>query len=158
MAGAGVLRGACGARRGAADSWNGHPYRGDVVLVARGENVLVIDRLDFEQYLYGAVARELNVPEPEAEKAQAIVSRTYVLAHLHADQLWDFAGDVRAQAYACVAAETVRTTAAVNDTVGEVLEYNGRLACHVCFHSCAGARPPPTTTSLARPPSPIFAV
>ncbi|MHB2019000.1 MAG: SpoIID/LytB domain-containing protein [Candidatus Xenobia bacterium] len=120
--------------------WNGHPYRGEVVLAHRGEQLLVIDRLDLEQYLDGAVARELNVKEPEAEKAQAIVSRTYALAHLHPTHLWDFAGDVRAQAYAGVVAETVRTTTAVDETAGEVVSYNGRLARYVCFHSACGGQ------------------
>ncbi len=78
--------------------------------------------------------------EEEALKAQAVVSRTYVLRNQgrHADQGFDLLADVSDQAYAGIASENPMATAAVLATRGEILTYDGAPIDAFYFSTCAG--------------------
>ena len=110
---------------------NGHHFRG--ILTFRRWSVL--NRLDLEDYLRGVVGQEIGPSaEMEALKAQAVVARTYVLAHLGSE----VPDNTTFQVYRGVDAETPAVNAAVEATAGQVLTWHGRLARYVCYHSTCG--------------------
>lgn len=110
---------------------NGHRYRG--ALVFRRWSVL--DRLPLDSYLKGVVGCEIGTnAEPEAMKAQAVVARTYTLGHLTAE----IADDTSFQVYRGLDAENDAVSRAVDETSGQVVTFEGRLAREVCYHSTCG--------------------
>lgn len=114
--------------------FNGRPYRG--ALLFRPD--AVVNVLPLEQYLYGVVAREIGGrTEIEALKAQAVVARTYALAHLRNGEFGD---GTDFQVYAGARGETAEVRRAVDETSGQVLQWQGRLARYVCYHSTCGGR------------------
>jgi stage II sporulation protein D len=108
-----------------------------VYLKLEGKNVLAINKVPLEEYLQGVVPAEMDPTWPEeALKAQAVVSRTFVLFHMprYEERGFNLADDDRSQEYGGYAVETEATTNAVIDTTGEVLTFNGKLAA-VVFHA-----------------------
>jgi stage II sporulation protein D len=98
--------------------------------------------LSLEDYVLGVLSLEAAVEdEPEALKAQAIVSRTYALKNLgrHASEGFDLCSNTHCQQYMSAegrASENLRR--AVSDTRGEVLlESSGKLA-ETYFHAACG--------------------
>jgi len=113
---------------------NGRHYRG--TLLFRGDTVSNVVHL--QHYLYGVVAREIGgSAEPEALRAQAVVARTYAMAHAHNGTFDD---TTAFQAYHGAEGETPAARAAVDATCGQVLLYDGRLAREVCYHSTCGGQ------------------
>lgn len=111
---------------------NGHPYRGALVV----RRYVLVNELGLEEYLCGVVAREIGgAAQLEALKAQAVVARTYALAHLGRG---DFADDSSFQVYQGTAGETLSAIQAVNETRGQVLAYGEKIARNVCYHSTCG--------------------
>lgn len=98
--------------------------------------------ISLEDYVLGVLSLEAAVEdEPEALKAQAIVSRTYALKNLgrHSSEGFDLCSNTHCQQYMSTegrASENLRR--AVSDTRGEVLlESSGRLA-ETYFHAACG--------------------
>ncbi len=121
---------------------NARPYRDSLIFYRTPSGKLtVINRLDLEEYLVGAVGSEVGRNWPvEALKAQAIVSRTMV-----AHRIWtrkgapfDVTADTQTHLYRGAALERSETKTAVEQTKGQVLAYRGELL-PVTFHaSCGG--------------------
>ena len=125
---------------------NGHRYRGSLLI----RSTSVVNEVGVQQYLYSVVAKEIGGnAEPEALKAQAVVARTYVTAHLDGHELSD---DTSFQVYSGADGETAASRAAVDATDGQVLAWQGKLARHVCYHStCGGATEANENVFLSRP-------
>lgn len=101
----------------------GRWYRGPVRLVWDGQ-LMVINEIDLEQYLYGVVGAEMPAHwQPEALKAQAIAARSYTLALMQQplSAYWDIGNDEAYQVYRGVGTEMNTTITAVEDTRGLVL-------------------------------------
>ncbi len=118
-----------------------HPYRGVVELrrTAAGR-LTVINELDLEEYLYGVLKNEVDPQWPtEALKAQAVASRTWALYSLNrfASEGYDVCATADCQVYRGVTAEDPRTSAAVDETRGEVMTYQGR-PIFAAYHSDSG--------------------
>ena len=118
-----------------------HPYRGVVELrrTAAGR-LTVINELDLEEYLYGVLKNEVDPQWPaEALKAQAVASRTWALYSLNrfASEGYDVRATTESQVYNGVTAEDPRTTAAVDETRGEIMTYQGR-PIFAAYHSDSG--------------------
>ena len=106
--------------------------------------------LNLEDYLVGVVLGEMPASfETEALKAQAVVARTYTLKCANAGVKHGF-GTMCADASCCQAyvnpadygggeEELSKVRAAVEDTAGEVLTYNGDLI-EATYFSCSGGR------------------
>ncbi|MGB9553205.1 MAG: SpoIID/LytB domain-containing protein, partial [bacterium] len=125
---------------------NSRRYRGYIDLYLRIRNsereLLLLNELDLESYLYGVVPAEMPFDwPPEALKAQAVASRTYALKKLQEAKLDNLTFDVDAtvsdQVYRGFEAEKESTNQAVDYTRGEVLTYQGELIT-AAFHSCSG--------------------
>lgn len=113
-------------------------YRG-VFRVTGGKAVRVVNVVGLEQYLWSVVPSEMPDRWPgEALQAQAVVARTYALAHLERGGDFDLYSDTRSQVYGGVAAESTPGRDAVNATAGRVVLYDGEPAQTFFFSSSGG--------------------
>jgi len=122
---------------------NGKAYRGLGEVLRDRTGLTVVNRLGMESYLLGVVSAEMGRRSPveqAALRAQAIVSRTYALQHLRRwrTEGFDLYSTVADQAYGGVAAETAEGRAAVSETRGQVLTYDGALIEAFYFSTCGG--------------------
>jgi stage II sporulation protein D len=121
---------------------NGRRYRDGIKILLNSKGKLnVINELGIEGYLYGVMSREVSPGwHIEALKAQAVVSRTYVMKNLgkHDREGFDLSATMTSQVYGGVEAEDPRTTEAVDLTRGEVITYNGELIKSFFHSNCGG--------------------
>ena len=109
-------------------------------LVARveGGSVEWVNHAPIETYVASVVASELNFPEIEAAKAQAILARTYALRRQGEHATYDLFDDQRHQVYRGLATITPTSQRAAQETAGQTLTYNGELADAYYFSSSGG--------------------
>ncbi|MGZ8393007.1 MAG: SpoIID/LytB domain-containing protein, partial [Gemmatimonadales bacterium] len=122
---------------------NGRAYRGVGEVIRDRTGLTIVNRLGLELYLLGVVSAEMghrSSVEQAALRAQAVVSRTYALKNLRRWRVagFDLYGTVTDQAYGGVAAETAEGRAAVSETRGRVLTYDGALVEAFYFSTCGG--------------------
>jgi stage II sporulation protein D len=120
---------------------NSKPYQGYLKLKKSGEKINVINVLTIEDYLKGVLPKEVNSNwEIEALKAQAVVSRTYIIANLnkHSNQGFDICSTTHCQVYGGLECQTNSTEQAIKETKGEVLMYDGKFAQTVFHANCSG--------------------
>ena len=97
------------------------------VTVDRGE-IRLVNHAPLETYVASVVASELNFPEIEAAKAQAVLARTYALRRRGRTATYDLLNDQRAQVYRGLSTITPTSQRAAQETAGQILTYNGELA------------------------------
>src|SRR5690606_712128 len=88
-------------------------------------------------YLRGVVPKELLSDQVEAMKAQAVLARTYALTKKKG-QRYDVKDDTSHQVYGGLEAENPLADAAIRETEGLVLAFEGQPARHVLYHSTCG--------------------
>jgi stage II sporulation protein D len=116
------------------------PYRGQFQVFVAAGSLRVVNQVGLEGYLFGVVPSEMPYTWlPEALKAQAVAARSYALAVRKTGSWFDLYSDTRSQVYLGISVEKPSTTAAVNDTAGEAVLYNGRVAT-TYFSSSSGGR------------------
>ncbi len=106
------------------DRW----YRGKILLVSKGNSLLVVNHVNFEQYLYSVVGSEMHANAPtEALKAQAIAARSYALVHMirPASAWYDLGNTQRWQVYKGLNSEYNTGHHAVRSTKGQILSHQG---------------------------------
>lgn len=117
------------------------PYRGLLELRrTTSGRMTVINQLDQEEYLYGVLKMEVDPAWPvEALKAQAVAARTLALHSMNrfAAEGYDVRATTDTQVYGGIAAEDRRTTAAVDETAGQIVTYDGR-PIFAAYHSDSG--------------------
>jgi stage II sporulation protein D len=109
---------------------NGREYPGALEIVRSGDGLTVINELPFEEYLAGAVKAEAGDKMPlEMLKAQAIVARTYAAYHrrLNAEKAFHIVASTLNQQYVGRVVPDSVVWAAVRETAGQVLLWNGDL-------------------------------
>ena len=121
---------------------NGKRYRGEVVLIARDDGLLVTNRLHVEDYLRGVVPLEIGrrvEGEEAAVAAQAVAARSYAYVRLGGGEArpYDLVATVQDQVYGGADAEIPIADAAVWATRGLVLTYGGRPV-NAPYHSTCG--------------------
>jgi len=115
-------------------------YRGNLELRPGQQGLTVVNELPVEEYLYGVVPSEMPASwSEEALKAQAVVSRSYVLAQLKspASNCFDVFAAQSSQVYQGYNWENKATNNAVDETSGIILTYRG-LPVNAVFHSSSG--------------------
>jgi len=134
--------------RGAPDGLltvNSRSYRGALLAFASREGELVVvNELSIEEYLFGVVPCEIGPIRAEtfeAVKAQAVAARTFTLSRLERRknlgfQLYDTYR--RDQEYRGAGSEVELARRAVEETRGEVLTYQGRIAEALYHANCGG--------------------
>ncbi|MCS7227912.1 MAG: SpoIID/LytB domain-containing protein, partial [Endomicrobia bacterium] len=115
-------------------------YRGELIIKSAREQIIVINRLFVDEYLYSVVNKEIGGDKPfEALKVQAVVARTLALYRkknrIH--KYFDICCGQHCQVYDGVRSENEQVKNAVNATVGEVIAYNHQLI-HAFFHANCG--------------------
>jgi len=121
--------------------WDGRTYRGTFALVPLPDGRSgLINTLPLDAYLAGVLGKEISASwAPEAQRAQAIVSRTYVFGRLRPDKPYDVAASAGDQRYDGIENESVEGRGAVDATSGTILTYADAPARAV-FSSCCGGR------------------
>jgi len=126
----------------------GEPYyRGTLELYTTAEGIVIVNELPLEEYLYAVVPSEMPASyEQEALKVQAVCARSYAYCQMedlgypeydaHVDD------SVSYQVYGN-SEENETTVAAVDDTKGEKLVYNGNVVKAYYFSTSCG-----TTTGI----------
>ncbi len=120
---------------------NRRKYRGQIIVKAKKNRLIVINRLDIEDYLKGVLPLEMGASFPlEALKAQAVIARTYALSHIarHSRDGFDLCDTQHCQVYGGVNVEKSITNKAVKQTKGVVLKYKGKYINAVYSASCGG--------------------
>ena len=118
-------------------------YRGQLeILHNKKYNTLVpVNVLNMEEYLLGVLSSEMPVQFPmDAQRAQAVLARTYAHKHLHKHKAYgyDLCDSQNCQVYGGVPAETEAGNAAVETTLGQVLLYKGDPIESVFSANCGG--------------------
>jgi stage II sporulation protein D len=115
-------------------------YRGDVLVKAKPDGLMVVNDLPLDRYLRGVVPWE--VPKgwhEDTYEAQAVAARSYTLATLHPGADFDQFPDTRSQMYGGIRAERPETNRAVGATAGQVLVWRDRII-EAFYFSASGGR------------------
>lgn len=123
--------------------FKGYRYRGGFEYPrVTGGNLNVINVVDLEDYVKGVIPHEMSGEWPLAAlEAQAVCARTYACRttkHFSA-YAFDVCASTDCQVYNGVSTSTARSDAAVDNTAGECVYYNGQLAETVYHASDGGA-------------------
>ncbi len=107
-----------------------------------GGNLTVVNMVRLGDYLKGVVSAEIGGSWPiEAQKAQAVASRTYTLSNLnrHSSSHFDVCPSTHCHAYSGQASTTSLNVQAVEETAGVTVTYNGKYASCNYYSSNGGA-------------------
>lgn len=117
-------------------------YRGNFELKIVSGNIMPINRVYAEEYLYSVVPSEIgnNFPD-EAIKAQAVAARTYLYFNLGGAKYsyCDMLDNISSQMYLGYDREVAKINKLVNETFNEILVYNGKVI-QAFFHSTSGGK------------------
>ena len=98
-----------------------------------------VKTMPLETYVRGVVAAEMPSSWPLAAlEAQAVASRTYALTTDAGGARFDVYSDTRSQMYLGRTAETASSNAAIADTAGQIVTYQGKPATTYFFASSGG--------------------
>ncbi|MFC1509142.1 SpoIID/LytB domain-containing protein [Candidatus Omnitrophota bacterium] len=120
---------------------NKRQFRGEIDIVKRDLSLLVINRIDLEEYLYGVLYHEVSHRWPiEVLKAQAVAARTYALYQklVTKNKYYDLSSDIYSQVYGGRFSETRRTRKAVDLTIGMVLTQGDKVFPSYYHATCGG--------------------
>lgn len=118
---------------------SGSSYQGDIELWKGEDGYFLINVVDLEDYVKGVVSSEVGVHWPEeALKAQAVLARTYAVAHIihnRTRNFYDVTSSVFHQVYRGEEG-TEEVEKAVKETNGQILTYNGQPIM-AFYHACS---------------------
>ena len=115
-------------------------FHGAIEARPAGAAIALIDDLPDEDYLPGTVALEARGDRSEAQKAQAVLARTFVArGSRHPGTGWDLCDLTHCQTYRGADGETEAARAAVAATRGQVLTVGGKVADVYFTAACGGA-------------------
>ncbi|MGN0170352.1 MAG: SpoIID/LytB domain-containing protein [Lachnospiraceae bacterium] len=117
-------------------------YRGDFRIYRYPQGYVVVNVLSIREYLYGVVPSEMpSSYEEEALKAQAVCARSYTYKHLeqkgNAGFYSDLDDSVQYQVYN-KSKDSEKTRKAVDETLNQVLVYQGDLAVTYYYSTSCG--------------------
>ncbi|ORU00785.1 Stage II sporulation protein D (SpoIID) [Anaerovibrio sp. JC8] len=122
--------------------YNGHEYRGQLVVTAEGGKLLIVNRLSLEDYVKGVLPSEMTPSwNQEALKAQAVAARTFALytknQKAHFGSGYDLCDSTHCQSYDGLVNEADSTSLATDATMGLVMTYQGK-PIYAPYHSSSG--------------------
>ena len=132
---------------------NGRDYTDTLELVRNGEGLAVVNELPLEDYVVGVVRAEMGDRWPgEALRAQAIVARTYAAYQrvLNAAKPYHIVASVAHQQFAGHVPRSSPAWAAVSETAGQVLRWEGELFPAFYHTESGGYTEDPRTVFAAR--------
>ncbi len=110
------------------DKYGTCTYLGNMLFDVSEGGIRAINTLPLEHYLYGVVSHEMDNTWPvDALKTQAVCARGYAISKCFSNRLRDYdIGDTSSdQVYHGYASRYTRVIAAVDETAGQVLTYEG---------------------------------
>lgn len=120
--------------------FTGDHWHGAFRVVESGSSLWCVNVVGMEKYLRGVVPSEMPASWPlPALKAQAVAARSYAVATRNPGGSFDAYADTRSQVYGPIEHEASASTAAVADTVHQVVWYRGTVAT-TFFSSSSGGR------------------
>jgi stage II sporulation protein D len=138
-------------------AFNGRHWRGELLVSAADEGLIVVNRLRMDDYLRGVVPLEIGTTsqgDVAAVEAQAVTARSYAVARLGGSlRAYDMTATTQDQVYGGADAETQVGNASVDATAGLVLLYRGAVADAPYHANCGGttAAPPDSWRASAEP-------
>ena len=121
-------------------SINDKEYFGGLKLIAKKNNLLVINIVPVEEYLRAVLPKEMSPSwNKDALKAQAVAARTFALKNRkrHQNEGYDLCSTVHCQSFDGVEMLNERTDEAIYSTFGEVIYYKDKLI-EASFHTDSG--------------------
>lgn len=123
-------------------SYGNPSYEGILELQTTAEGIVIINELSVEKYLKAVVPSEMPASyELEALKAQAVCARSYAYRQMEQYAYPEYKAHVNDstdyQVYGNVKAKE-RSNQAIEDTVGEVVYYNGKIATTYYYSTSSG--------------------
>ena len=116
-------------------------YRGALETVpteSQADSLNVVNALAVDAYVKGVIPNESPPSWPMAElKAQAVASRSFALTAGVGGNGFDLYADTRSQVYKGLESEYTSSNEAAEQTHGQVLTYNGKIA-ETLFSACSG--------------------
>lgn len=124
-------------------SYGAPSYRGSMeVSWKKGEGLLLINELPLENYLYAVIGSEMPISYgEEALKVQAVCARSYAYKQLIYNGCGEYGAHVDDSVSYQVynnAEETEETIAAVDETKGQVMQYEGQVITAYYFSTSCG--------------------
>ena len=121
---------------------NDKKYRGAFAIVLADKKLMVINKIPLDEYLYGVLPSEVSPKwHKELLKAQAVAARSfavyYRLNSKHTE--YDLDSSVLSQVYKGMNIENENTNAAIDETSGEVVAYDGNVI-QAFFHANSGGK------------------
>ena len=124
-------------------NFDGYNYYGAFGFNAESSGKLtVINYANIEDYVKGVLPYEMSASWPiEALKAQAVCARSFVLGNLnkHKSYGFDVCNTTNCQVYHGTERADANTNSAADQTKGQILMYDGKLAVGYFFSSSGGA-------------------
>lgn len=120
-----------------------HPsYRGSIEVASTSDGLTIVNELPLEEYLYAVIPSEMPTSYGlEALKVQAVCARSYAYNHLLSNSCSKYGAHVddstTYQVYNGVP-ENVDSIKAVDETKGQVLEYDGKVIFAYYFSTSCG--------------------
>lgn len=103
-------------------------YRGGIILDELSNNIIPINLILIEKYLYSVVGGEMpNSFEIEALKSQAVAARTYSIKQKKENSSFDVYNSVLSQTYKGIKSESPKINNAVDDTKNLIMKYNDKV-------------------------------
>lgn len=118
-------------------------YRGFITFIVNSYEISLINHIKIEDYLYGVVPKEMGSSfHIESLKAQAVAARTYAIfavtsKNKHKKDGFDLCDTIDCQAYGGKNIENTLINSAVDETRGQYVYYEGKLA-ETFFHANNG--------------------
>ena len=115
--------------------------RGKLSVISRKNNMLLVNIINLEEYLYGVVPAEMPpTANIEALKAQAVIARTFAYKTLmnSKGKDFDFSSDTNYQVYQGRVKEHWRSNKAIDATRGEGIFFGGRPIEALYHANCGG--------------------
>ena len=119
-----------------------HNYRGKISLFVQNNQIIPVNEVPLEEYLYGVLPGEIGTSFPEeALKAQAVISRSYVLYSKKNNKNvnFDVYDSVMSQVYLGYDYESKKLNMIVDSTKDKVITYNEKII-NAVFHSDSGGK------------------
>lgn len=105
-----------------------------------GGDLNVINCVELEDYVKGSIPSEMSNTWPlEALKAQAVCARSYVIANIGKHSYYDVCPTEHCQMYEGTGKANATTDAAVDQTAGQFMTYDGKLCIAYYASSNGGA-------------------
>jgi stage II sporulation protein D len=114
-------------------------YKGSLLLEWDKNELLIINSLPLEDYVTSVVLSEMGYNKTEAMRAQAVLSRTWAVAHRRSAFLYDCDDLTGSQVYKGLFPQSTKTRRQLAETSGQILTYQGKPV-EVFYHAACSHR------------------